>query len=40
MPTNEEVIRELYRTAEVQDVGAFVKLFAEDGYFWDVSAGQ
>ncbi|WP_262272162.1 nuclear transport factor 2 family protein [Microvirga yunnanensis] len=40
MPTNEEVIRELYRTAEIQDVDAFVKLFAEDGYFWDVSTGQ
>ena len=39
MPTNEEIIRELYRTAEVKDVKAFVALFAEDGYFWDVSAG-
>ncbi|RLL71564.1 nuclear transport factor 2 family protein [Ochrobactrum soli] len=39
MPTNEEVIRELYRTAEVKDVAAFVALFAEGGYFWDVSAG-
>jgi len=39
MPTNEEVIRELYRTAEVKDVKAFVALFAENGYFWDVSAG-
>lgn len=39
MPTNEEVIRELYRTAEVKDVKAFVTLFAENGYFWDVSAG-
>ncbi|MBO9196792.1 nuclear transport factor 2 family protein [Rhizobium sp. 16-449-1b] len=39
MPTNEEIVRELYRTAEVKDVAAFVALFAEDGYFWDVSAG-
>jgi len=39
MTTNEEVIRELYRTAEVKDVPAFVALFAEKGYFWDVSAG-
>ncbi|NLS20733.1 nuclear transport factor 2 family protein [Rhizobium sp. P40RR-XXII] len=39
MPTNEEIIRELYRTAEVKDVAAFVALFAEGGYFWDVSAG-
>ncbi len=39
MPNNEEIIRELYRTAEVKDVAAFVALFAEGGYFWDVSAG-
>jgi steroid delta-isomerase-like uncharacterized protein len=37
--TNEQVVREAYRTAEVQDTKAFVSLFAEDGYFWDVSAG-
>src|SRR6201982_2320448 len=36
---NEKVIRELYSTAEVQDTKAFVSLFTEDGYFWDVSAG-
>ncbi|HTE30328.1 MAG TPA: nuclear transport factor 2 family protein [Chryseolinea sp.] len=36
---NEQVIRELYRTAEVKDTKAFVKLFTDDGYFWDVSAG-
>jgi SnoaL-like domain len=36
---NEKVIRELYRTAEVLDTKAFVSLFTEDGYFWDVSAG-
>jgi len=37
---NEKVIRELYRTAEVQDSKAFVALFTNDGYFWDVSAGK
>ena len=37
--TNEEVIRELYRTAEVRDTKAFVSLFTDNGYFWDVSAG-
>ena len=36
---NEKVIRELYRTAEVRDTKAFVSLFTENGYFWDVSAG-
>ena len=36
---NEKVIREVYRTAEVKDTKAFVSLFTEDGYFWDVSAG-
>lgn len=40
MTTNETIIRELYRVAEVKDVSGFVALFAEDGYFWDVSAGQ
>jgi len=37
--TNEKLIRELYRTAEVKDTKAFVSLFTDDGYFWDVSAG-
>lgn len=36
---NENVIRELYRLAEVQDSKGFSALFTEDGYFWDVSAG-
>jgi steroid delta-isomerase-like uncharacterized protein len=36
---NEKTDRELYRTAEVKDIKAFVSLFADDGYFWDVSAG-
>jgi ketosteroid isomerase-like protein len=37
--TNEQIVREVYRTAEVKDLKAFAALFAEDGYFWDVSAG-
>ncbi|KIC61236.1 nuclear transport factor 2 family protein [Chryseobacterium taiwanense] len=36
---NETLIRELYRIAEVQDSKGFTELFAEDGYFWDVSSG-
>ncbi|UYL07430.1 ester cyclase [Bdellovibrio sp. SKB1291214] len=36
---NEEFIRELYAIAEKQDAKAFADLFAEDGHFWDVSAG-
>jgi predicted ester cyclase len=40
MPTNEEIIRTLYKVAEVKDVAGFVKLFTDDGYFYDVSAGQ
>jgi ketosteroid isomerase-like protein len=40
MTTNEEIIRNLYKVAEVKDVSGFVKLFTEDGYFYDVSAGQ
>ncbi len=40
MTTNEAFIRELYRVAEVKDVAGFVKLFTDDGYFYDVSAGQ
>jgi predicted ester cyclase len=40
MMTNEEIIRNLYHVAEVKDVSGFIKLFTEDGYFYDVSAGQ
>jgi hypothetical protein len=36
---NEKTVREIYRTAEVKDIKAFISLFTEDGYFWDVSAG-
>ncbi|GAB3572976.1 nuclear transport factor 2 family protein [Hymenobacter daeguensis] len=38
--TNEEVIRNLYAVAELQDPKQFRDLFTEDGYFYDVSAGQ
>ena len=42
LPTNESVIRELYRVAEAASLNAdrFVSLFADDGYFLDVSSGQ
>ncbi|QRN95317.1 nuclear transport factor 2 family protein [Archangium violaceum] len=40
MATNEQVIRALYQAAEVQDVKKFVSLFADSGYFYDVSAGR
>jgi ketosteroid isomerase-like protein len=38
--TSEEVIRNLYEVAELQDPKKFRALFTEDGYFYDVSAGQ
>lgn len=40
--TNEAIIRELYRVAEGDSLNAdtFVSLFADDGYFLDVSSGQ
>lgn len=37
---NERVIRELYEAAESKEIDRFVSLFAADGYFHDVSAGQ
>jgi hypothetical protein len=37
--SNEQVIREAYRRAEVKNTKGFVDLFTDDGYFWDVSAG-
>lgn len=42
MRTNLEVVKELYRVAEadVNDIKKFVSLFAEGGYFYDVSAGK
>ena len=40
MTDNERIIRTLYEVAEVQDAAAFTALFTDDGYFYDVSAGQ
>jgi steroid delta-isomerase-like uncharacterized protein len=42
MPTNEEVVREVYATAEAatQDLDRFTALFAEDGYFLDMASGM
>jgi ketosteroid isomerase-like protein len=42
MSTNEEIIRELYAVAEGAslDLTRFAALFAEDGYFLDMSSGQ
>ncbi|BAM86044.1 hypothetical protein S58_00230 [Bradyrhizobium oligotrophicum S58] len=40
MTENERIIRKLYEVAEIQDSRAFTAMFAEDGYFWDVSAGK
>ena len=39
---NEQVIRSLYALAEgnAKDTSKFVSLFADDGYFYDVSAGK
>jgi ketosteroid isomerase-like protein len=40
MTETETLIRKLYQVAEAQDASGFAALFAEDGYFWDVSAGE
>lgn len=42
MSANERVVRDLYASAEAnaKDTAHFVSLFAEGGYFWDVSAGM
>jgi ketosteroid isomerase-like protein len=42
MKQNLEVVEELYRAAEadVNDIKKFVSLFADNGYFYDVSAGK
>jgi len=39
---NEKLIRQLYNLAEAtsKDTAAFVSMFAEGGYFYDVAAGQ
>lgn len=38
--SNEQIIRDLYQAAEVQDAKLFASMFTPDGYFWDVSAGK
>jgi ketosteroid isomerase-like protein len=42
LSTNEALIKELYRVAEARSLDAdrFVSLFADDGYFLDMSSGQ
>ncbi|NGZ88135.1 nuclear transport factor 2 family protein [Duganella aceris] len=40
MSQNEQIIRELYQRAEEQDTAGFMALFAPEGYFHDISAGQ
>jgi hypothetical protein len=39
---NEQIIRQLYMSAEgaSKDTPKFVSLFAQNGYFYDVSAGK
>lgn len=36
---NEKLIRSVYAVAEIKDSKGFAKLFTDDGYFYDVSAG-
>lgn len=42
MPSNEDIIRQVYEAAEAenQDTDKFVSLFADDGYFLDVPSGN
>lgn len=42
MPTNEQVIREVYAAAEAKnlDTDKFVSLFADDGYVLNMPSGQ
>jgi ketosteroid isomerase-like protein len=35
----EKLIRSVYAVAEIKDSKGFAKLFTDDGYFYDVSAG-
>lgn len=41
MPSNEDIVREIYAAAESKnlDLDKFVSLFAEDGYFLDMPSG-
>jgi hypothetical protein len=42
MPSNEEIIRELYAAAEGRgsDVKKFVSMFSDEGYMWDMASGM
>ena len=42
MPTNEDIIRQVYAAAEADglDPDKFVTLFAEQGYFLDMASGE
>ena len=41
MPSNEEIIRELYAAGEGQgmDTEKFVSMFSDEGYMWDMASG-
>ncbi|SOB79095.1 Ketosteroid isomerase-related protein [Sphingomonas guangdongensis] len=41
MPTNEEIVRDVYAAAEAEnlDLDRFASLFADDGYFLDMASG-
>ena len=41
MPSNEEIIRELYAAGEGRgmDTKKFVSMFSDDGYMWDMASG-
>ncbi len=42
MPSNEEIIRELYAAGEGQrmDTQKFVSTFSDEGYMWDMATGM
>src|SRR6202162_2046428 len=42
MPSNEEIIRELYAAAEGRgtDIKKFVSMFSDEGYMWDMASGM
>jgi len=42
MPSNEEIIRELYAASEGRGLDAekFVSMFSDEGYMWDMASGM
>jgi hypothetical protein len=42
MPTNEELVRELYAAAEGsgKDIAKFLSFFSDEGYMCDISSGM